>query len=211
MKTGLALATILTCVALAMPVLAVERKKLSPDPDDLSVQAVYNYGACIAETTPKGAAEALAIDYDTEAYRKKVVALSKGHNDDRCMRWSRLRYSGVLLAGSMAESLLRSRTDAARFPMAVAYDPSRPEIKARGPMEYLAMCAVRTDPTKSWAILAVPPTSVEEKAAMQRIGETLTQCAAAGQKVALNRPGLRALIALAAYHMMSPAMPAQGS
>ncbi|PZU08689.1 hypothetical protein [Sphingomonas sp.] len=211
MRAARILAAMLTCAALAAPALSAKRQPLSATPDDLSIQAVHNYGACIAETTPKGAAEALALDYQAEAYRKKVTALSNGHNDGRCMSWSRIRYSGVLLAGSMAETLLRTKTDAAHFPNAVAYDESKPAIQAHDTVEYVAMCVVRTDPAKSWAILSAPPTSPEEKAAMQGIGGTLTNCVPANQKMALNRPGLRAAIALAAYHMMLPAAPAQGS
>jgi hypothetical protein len=90
--------------ALASPALAKEQ--LSATPDALSVQAIHNYAGCVANTTPRGAAEALELDFSSPAYGKKISQLSKGHSDSRCMSASRLQYNQVLFAGGMAERLL---------------------------------------------------------------------------------------------------------
>lgn len=52
----LAAAAALTTPASAKPV-------YGQSSDDLSVQAMHNFAACIADTTPKGAAELLALDF----------------------------------------------------------------------------------------------------------------------------------------------------
>jgi hypothetical protein len=202
----------LTAMATALaPATAAERKPLPGNPDDLSVQAVYNYAACIVETTPRGAEEALALDFTTPAYDKKLRALAKGHADSRCMSASQIRSRSVLIAGGMAEKLLVKKVDPARFPALIAYDASKPSIAAHDVVEVTAMCMVRAEPAKSWAVFATPPTSREEGEAIQALTPTLQSCVPAGQKMAVNKPGLRALLALAAYHMTQPASPAQGS
>ena len=195
--------------ALASPALA--REKLSPTPDDLSVQAIHNYAACIVETTSRGAEEALSLDYASEAYRKKLDRIAKGHADSRCMTGGQFRSSGVLLAGGMAERLVLEKLSAATFATRVAYDAGKPPAQAHDAMEMTAMCVVRAAPDKTWTIFTTAPTSREELGAMQAIGSTLAGCVPAGQKMAFNRPGVRAVLALAAYHLTQPAAPAQGS
>jgi hypothetical protein len=185
--------------ALASPALAKEQ--LSATPDALSVQAIHNYAGCVANTTPRGAAEALELDFSSPAYGKKISQLSKGHSDSRCMSASRLQYNQVLFAGGMAERLLVDKVQPARFPTMVAYDPASAPIKARSAQEVIGMCMVRAEPAKSWAVFATAPTSHEEASAMQALAPTLINCVPAGQKMALNKPGLRALLALAAYRL----------
>lgn len=190
---------------------AFAREKLSTTPDDLSVQAVHNYAACVVDTTPRGAQEALDLKAGTDAYRKKMHELSLGHSDGRCMYASRLSYNPVLFAGGMAERLLSGKTSAERFPAMVAYDPARAPIQASSVVEGVAMCMVRAEPAKTWAIFATEPASKDEGAAIEAVVPALGTCVPAGQKMALNKPGLRAMLAIAAYHMTQPVSPAQGS
>jgi hypothetical protein len=157
--------------ALASPALAKEQ--LSATPDALSVQAIHNYAGCVANTTPRGAAEALELDFSSPAYGKKISQLSKGHSDSRCMSASRLQYNQVLFAGGMAERLLVDKVQPARFPTMVAYDPASAPIKARSAQEVIGMCMVRAEPAKSWAVFATAPTSHEEASAMQALAPTL--------------------------------------
>jgi hypothetical protein len=198
-------------IALAVSPLDAAKPKLSANPEDLAVQAVHNYAACIADTTPKGAEELLALDYGSSAYHKKLQALGKGHADGRCMAGNMIRSSQALLAGGMAERLLVKHSDRARFTAAVAADGDKPLVGAHDPLEDAAVCVIRADPAGSWAVLATDPTSDAELAALKAVSPSLPKCVPTGRKVVLNRPGLRAVLALAAYHMTQPASPAQGS
>jgi hypothetical protein len=201
---NLMLGTALACAATATAS-ASAKQPLSPTPDDLSVQAVHNFAACIVDTTPKGAIDVLGLDYRTAEYKKDMTRLTKGHADGRCMTASVMRSNDVLIAGGMAERLLIEKVNPARFPSLVAYDAAAAPIEARSPAELTSICVVRAEPARTWAIFKTDPTSPDESHAMQAIGSTLLNCVKAGQKMSFNKPGLRAMLALAAYRLTQPA------
>ena len=197
-------ALIFACaIALAAP--AVAKEQLSHSPDDLSVQAIHNFAACIVDTTPRGAEDVLALDYRSPAYAKQMNRLTQGHADSRCVSASRMRFSDVLLAGGMAERLLEEKVNPDRFASLVAYDATKAPIEARSPTELTAICVIRAEPAKTFAIFKTDPTTADESRAMQAIGATLLNCVKAGQKMSFNKPGLRAMFALAAYRLSQPA------
>src|SRR5688500_9280594 len=79
-------------------------------PDDLAIEAMHNFGACVVRTTPAGAEDVLAMDFRTDEYRKKLRRLARGHG--RCTRVrTELQFNGVLFAGAMAEALVEERRD----------------------------------------------------------------------------------------------------
>jgi len=190
--------------SLVLGVAAQAKDPLPGNPDDLSVQAVHNFAACLADTTPKGAQQVLAMDYREAAYKKTLRRFARGHDDGRCMNASVLRSNDVLIAGGVAERLLVETVKPDRFRPLVAYDTTKAPIAARSPMEATAICVVRAEPAKTYAIFQTEPTSAGEGHAMQAIAPVLMNCVKAGQKVTLNKPGLRALLALAAYRLTQP-------
>jgi hypothetical protein len=198
MRAGLSLAAAL---ALATP--GVAKPVYGQPSDDLSVQAMHNFAGCIADTTPKGAVEVLALDFRSPEYAKRLHRFSEGHADGRCLG-GHIQYNGVLLAGGMAERLLVEKMPANRFATAVAYDPAKAPIVARNAMELISICVLRAEPDKTYAIFGTDPTSADEAHTMQAIAPTLTNCIKAGQQVSLNKPGLRASLALAAYRLTQP-------
>jgi hypothetical protein len=169
-------------------------------PDDLSVQALHNFAACIVDATPKGAEEVLALDYRSPEYAKRINQFSQGHADGRCLA-GRISYSQVLLAGGMAERLLIEKVKPDQFASLVAYDAAKAPITARSATEMTAICVVRAEPARTYAIFQ---TSAGESHAMQAIGPALMGCVKAGQKMSFNKPGLRASLALAAYRLAQP-------
>jgi hypothetical protein len=195
--------TLVCVLALAAPAFA--REPLPGTPDDLSVQAVHNFATCIVDTTPKGAIDLLALDYRTPDYKKRMNRLASGHADGRCMTASVMRSNDMLIAGGMAERLLVEKVNPARFPSLVSYDAGAAPIEARSPAELTAICVVRAEPARTWAIFKTDPTTADESHAMQAIGATLLNCVKAGQKMSFNKPGLRAMLALAAYRLTQPA------
>ena len=200
MRATLAFACLL---GLAAPAAAKEQP-LPPVPDDLSIQVVHNFAACVADTTPRGAKSLLAMDYRDEAYKKALARLAQGHEDGRCMNASILRSNYVLISGGLAERLLIGTVKPERFASLVAYDAAKASIEARGPLELTSICVVRAEPDKTFAIFRTEPTSTDEGHAMQAIAPTLMNCIKAGQKIAFNKPGLRALLALASYRLVQP-------
>ena len=191
-------------ISLAFAASAQAKVPLPDMPDDLSVQAVHNFGGCVADTTPKGAEHLLAIDYRTKEYHEAMNRLMQGHSDSRCINASALRSNQILLAGGMAERLLVEKVKPDGFAAAVAYDASKPPIAARSMPEMTAICVVRAEPARTYAIFQTDPTSAQEARAMQGIAPALMNCVKAGQKMTFNKPGLRASLALAAYRLTQP-------
>ena len=177
-------------------------------PNDLSVQAVHNFGACVVRYTPRGAERVLAMDYRTDAYREALRRLGLGH--DRCVTpGGRLKSQGVLLAGAMAEALLEAEVKEADLPKRLAFDPQRSRIEARGPTEAMALCTALHDPLGTAALFKTEPASRGEKEAVEALSPVLTDCLSKNVKLTVNMPALRSLLALAAWRIVSaPGSPA---
>jgi hypothetical protein len=171
--------------------------------DSLAIQAVHNFGACIVRESPTGAVEkVLDMDFRTEAYQKRLRAIAKGH--DRCIlnRWQ-LSSNRVLIAGAMAEALLKSEVKIEEMPRRLAYDPARQVIQARSPTETMALCTVLNAPQPTTRLLATEPATKEEAKAIEAVSPVLGQCLKKDLKVALNPPAVRSLLALAAWRIAS--------
>ena len=173
-----------------------------PQPDALSVQAMHKFGSCIVEESPRGAREALTLDYRTEEYQAKLRAVAKGH--DRCLvpGWE-IRFSPVLGAGALAEALVEFDVKPAELPQRLAFDPAREMITARSPTEAMALCTVMKAPTATAALFATEPATPEETKAMQPLGPVLMDCLAKDVKLELNKPALRSVLALAAWRILA--------
>ncbi len=168
---------------------------------DIATQAVHNFGACVVRQTPRGAREALALDYRTPEYAEKVRDLAAGH--ERCAPGARLSFGGVLFAGALAEALVESEVKRADLPAQLAFDPARPKVDARDETEVMALCTAMRAPQATADLFATKPATKEEKAAMQGIAAVLPDCLAKDTKLTLNRPALRSLLALAAWRIVS--------
>lgn len=175
----------------------------SQSPDDLAVQAIHNYGACVVAQTPQGARAALALDFRTAEYRNKIRAVAEGHVDRCDAAWWRLKFNPTLFAGAMAEALLKTDVGAPQLPQRLAYDPARQEIVARSPLEGMALCTAVRAPDATAALFATDPGSAEESRAIQTLQPMLEDCLKKGAKAALNKPAVRSLLALAAYRVVS--------
>ena len=176
----------------------------APDvPDDRSVRAMYAFGSCVVDRSRSGAVEQLlALDYRTDEYRDRLRAVVKGH--DRCLApgWQ-LSASGVLLAGALAEAVLRSEVKADEVPGRLAYDPARRPLKARSPTEAMALCTALVAPQATARLLSTKPTSKPEREAMQAMGPVMASCLRKGAKLELNKPALRSVLALAAWRIVA--------
>lgn len=165
--------------------------------EDVAVQAMHFYAACIVNQTPQGAREALGLDSAAPEYHKKLMRLAEGHKD-KCVGGNNMRFTDVLLAGAMAERLIQLYDAPPRFvPMIASSKP----IVAHDAMEVMAICVTRSEPDKVWSLLATDPASAAEIAALNAMSPTIVGCIKNGQKIALNKPGLRAALAISAYRL----------
>lgn len=171
-------------------------------PDPFEVQAIHNFGACIADTTPEGARRVLALDFRTSQYKKSLRTLVYGHDDSRCLLggW-RYKFAPSLLAGAMAEALLKSDIKKEELPKRLAYDPARAPIQARNALEKMALCTVMQAPEATMSLFDTEPATGGEQAAMKPVGDALSNCLQKGTQVTLNGPGVRSLLALAAWRV----------
>ena len=172
--------------------------------DDLAVEAMNNFGACVVAQTPQAACEILALDYWTPAYDKKMRVVAKGHS--RCAPGAEIRFNHLLFAGALAEALVKLDLASNELPQKLAYDPTREPIAARSPTEEMALCTALNAPHATAAVLGTEPASAEELHAMRPLGSVLSECLKKGAKVALNRPALRSVLAIAAYRIVSTPM-----
>jgi hypothetical protein len=168
--------------------------------DDLSIQALHNFGICVAERSPRGVRAALDLDYRSKDYDDQMMAVLKG-NADECMISGQMKASPMLYAGSIAEAMLKSEFKSADLGQLLAYDPARQVIQARSSTETMALCTVLNAPQATSRLLASEPTTKEETEAMNVIGPVLGECLKKDTKLTLNKPALRSLLALAAWRI----------
>lgn len=170
--------------------------------EDLAVQALHNFGACIVEHTPNGARELLAMDFQSPEYQKRLHAYATGH--DYCIAFDgRLGSSQLLLAGSLAEALLKSNVKSGELPQRLGSDPAREVIAARSETEAMALCTVLNAPQTTAQIFDTEPATAQELEAMKPLGAVLGGCLKKDTKLTVNKPALRALLALAAWRIVN--------
>jgi hypothetical protein len=174
----------------------IERRSSTPD----ALIAMRDFSRCVADRNPRAAEAALALDHRRDEQEAALRQLAEGNK--RCVALaSRLGFSSLLFAGGLAERLLARQRGKGRLAPLVAHDPARPAVQARDESEMMALCTVRTAPAAVETVLATKPASAAEGAAMAALAPTVAGCVAAGQTMRLNRPGLRALLALGAYRL----------
>jgi hypothetical protein len=169
--------------------------------DELSLEAMHNFGACVVRTTPAGAEEVLAMDFRTDEYREKLSRLAKGH--DRCTRpRTELKFNGVLFAGAMAEALLEEPGRRVLTRLSAAEDLAAP-VAARSPLEAMALCGVITRPAAVGRLLESDVASDKEAEAIEALSPTLSACLTGADKAELNAPAMRSIVALAAWRIVT--------
>ena len=162
-------------------------------PEDL-VQ-LRNTMRCIATRAPKVTSETLDSDFrEQPAYARKLQRLMD--TNKTCFSTSTMRARGVIVPGFLAEAQLTaiSATDPVRD---VAYRSELLPIAARDAAEVIALCAVRAKPAEVRALFDTAPGSAEEKASLAPVVSAVGNCTPTATQARFNRPGLRAVLALA--------------
>ncbi|HEX8125531.1 MAG TPA: hypothetical protein VF548_08115 [Allosphingosinicella sp.] len=184
------------------PALAADAS-LAGEASPKDVAMLHSFARCVVERREGEVRSLLALDFRKSAYDRAFRALAKSQYRCAPFYFGRLRSSPVLMAGAFAEELLRRRVAPGSLAGRLAFDPARAPIAARDEGEFMGLCIARTMPEASVALLASTPASPEEKAAAGAIAPNLGSCVRAGAQAKINRPGLRALVALAAYRLTS--------
>ena len=150
---------------------------------------------CVATRAPRATSETLDSDFrEQPAYARKLQRLMD--TNQTCFSASTMRARGVIVPGFLAEAQLAtmSGTDPVQ---AVAYRSALPPIAARDAAEVLALCAVRATPAEVRALFDTAPGSAEEKASLAPVVSAVGNCTPTATQARFNRPGLRAVLALA--------------
>ncbi|MBD3728509.1 MAG: hypothetical protein IE933_02270 [Sphingomonadales bacterium] len=179
-------------LGLATPAAATAKEQ----PDRYDIDYMYRFAQCVVGYTRSGAEKALGEGYDDATYSEALTRLAKGH--DRCLG-TRMKISGILLAGSLAEVLLRN--DLKQDQLTGVLKPSDPALLARNSLEYTALCMVLSHPAQTSELLFSAPESKEADALIMDYAQGLPACVADGQQLRVSKLGLRAIIALAAYRI----------
>jgi hypothetical protein len=163
---------------------------------------LLNFARCVAERMPERARALLAADYRTGAYQASMRRLAVGRSHCLPGGSGRLRFSGVLFAGNLAEAFLAGTRSHGALAERVALNPAAAPLPARDQSEVMALCVVRAAPDDTETLLGTGHGSAEEAAALRALAPRIGSCLASGVEMRLNRPGLRALLALAAWRLV---------
>jgi hypothetical protein len=166
-------------------------------PDDLRILA--RFSRCVADRQGNHARAILAQDYRSHDSRSQLRRLAESNWG--CAPLGELIFCAVLFAGGLAENLLAANLRQGDLAAHVALDPARAPIAARDENEMMSLCTVRAAPNEVTALLRSEAASPQEAAALTALIPHVTSCLAAGQRLSLNRPFLRAVLVLAAYRL----------
>jgi hypothetical protein len=159
-----------------------------------AVRAMHDFAGCIVREHTGEARAVLAMDFRTRARTRRMQELAR--STPRCVRHNWIGMNGLLFAGSLAEQLyLRDHRSA--DPVTLV---SAASLEERSRSETLGNCVVRHSPAAARAVLDTPATSEAEGTALDALRPAIAACLQGADEARLNRPGLRALVALSLYH-----------
>lgn len=159
-------------------------------------RTLHNVARCMVGHWPRDVRALLIGELSGNGYQgaaRRFVARHPG-----CTPRRTLRFGGLLFAGALAETLMRTLGD---LPERVAYRPSRPPLQVTNDPDLMSVCAVRAEPARAAVLFRSMPGSDDEQAAIRALEPRLGDCLRAGLTARFNRPALRALLALSAYRL----------
>ncbi len=178
--------------------LPMAAEAISP-PRRFEVAALHDLATCIVERDRDEAERILAADFGGEDYADAIRRLSPIR--PRCLGPSGglFRLSGIVFAGGLAEALLRK--DLTEAQLAASLRPPEPALQAHDDVEYTALCMVLARPAETSALLYTDATASGADAKLAEYANALPGCVRPDEQFRINKLGLRALAALAAYRI----------
>jgi hypothetical protein len=178
--------------------LPMAAEEISP-PRRFEVEALHDLATCIVERDRDEAERILTADFGGEDYADAIRRLSPIRPLCLGPHGGLLRMSGIVFAGGLAEALLRK--DLAEAQLAASLRAPEQALQARNDVEYIALCMVLAQPAQTSALLYTDATAREADAKLVEYANALPGCVRPDQQFRINKLGLRALAALAAYRI----------
>ncbi len=197
----------LAATMLAAPAAAQDEQETPPQVELNSPPAtaedravLHAFARCVAGRWPNQAASLNGAYSDNEDYRRSLMRLIDTSRS--CLGRGVLRFAPELFVGGMAERLLDREVQSGTLGARVVLDPNGPPISTTDRTEIMSICIVRAVPAEVETLFSTTPGSQEEVTALQAIGPSIAPCLARGAELRVNRPGLRAMLARAAYRLV---------
>jgi hypothetical protein len=162
---------------------------------------LHDFARCVARRSPSQAAYLIAGFSNSDENRRAMLRLTNDWSR-ACLGRGVLRFAPELFIGGMAERLIELDAGSATLASRVALNPALAPLVARNETEVMSICIARAAPAEVASLFASAPGTPEERAAFQAIGPSIAPCLAQGAELRVNRPGLRAILALAVYRMI---------
>ncbi|HVJ71896.1 MAG TPA: hypothetical protein VM531_10400 [Sphingomicrobium sp.] len=181
--------------------MALASAQAETPPHENLVEDMHVVGQCLAQNQEERVRSVLALDYRSNEYRDQLWKLMRDRNVCNALIRFDIHSAGLLVAGSLAEGMLRQDAVLGRVVEATQHRTDLPEIEARDEGELIAMCVVRASPAGVAALLDTRPATQDELAAFKPLGPALSGCVRAGSTSEFSRESLRALIALGTWRL----------
>jgi hypothetical protein len=167
----------------------------------LSRTTMASYGACVADHSPDKARSLLLADFRGTQYENAMKRLSE-NNRDCFHRWGSMRFTSLLFAGALAETLMKQDATPLNVRLARAAGGKMPETY--GVTDRFAHCVVRSAPDETGALFATGVDTPEEAHALGALDFVVGRCSQ-GRTMQINPEGLRAALATAAFRNVEAA------
>ena len=167
------------------------------------------FGRCVARASAAMAEETLVMDFTSRAYRSRLRQMADNNRESCFRRAGRMRMDGLLLAGGIAEELLAR--DPAPLNTRLARAALGPATPAFSVSDAIAVCVVRSVPDDVARLFATEVASEAEAEALAAVSPIVAACNRTGHPFSASHPGLRAILATAAFRSVRTASAVQGS
>lgn len=176
-----------------------------PDGDSRAPTWAYRSASCVVKNSGDKVAAALAKDFRSPEYQRTFATIFQ--NNGSCFgSRGRLPRPSLVLTGAMAERLLDR--DAAPLNGRLARVAAAPAVAGQSIGDAAATCTVRSVPDDVAALLKTEPGSADAATRLQPVQMVFDRCARNDPNVKFAGNRLRAIVALAAWRSLSPALAA---
>lgn len=185
-------------LALILMLASVQAQPALPPSSPEALRTIQSFGSCIADASTAKAAQTLAGDFRTPAYRRSIDQLVEANRLCAASRgWSRMRASRLLLAGAIAERLIER--DGKPVNVELTKAAAKPAASSYSPTDTAAMCVVRSVPDDVAKLFATEVATDAEKSAADAVQPVMVRCLPSTSSVSITTDGLRAMLATAAF------------
>ncbi len=163
-------------------------------------RALDAFGACLADRNAVVARSALAMDYASRNYTRRVAEMVSRDEDCFRLRGGRMAFDYFSVAGAMAERMIEREPQPLNVRLARA--ALGPAGSTFSPADRVAMCVVRSVPDQVSALLTSVIDSPAEEELAASLMSAFAACSQHDVRLSLSTSGVRATLATAAYRSL---------